>query len=159
MEIDLFKINIIIYVLYLFLLSDSLYAIYEKAGKPGIASLIPLWNIIVLLEIIKKPWWWLLLFAIPVLNVIFYIWSLNLLSKSFDKDEEYTLGLVLLPFVFLPKLAFSDAQYIHAKEKKIDVNTLEDFYKVLILFLLISFIFCGLYAISDMFIINLLTTL
>ena len=85
--------------------------IYEKAGKPGWTVLIPFYNIIVLLEIVGKPIWWIFLFLIPGVNMIFGIWITNLLSKSFGKDEAFTLGLILLSFIFYPILGFGDAKY------------------------------------------------
>ncbi len=89
----------------------SFWKIFEKAGKPGWASIIPVYNIIILLEIIGKPWWWLLLLLIPGVNIIFGIWMFNLLSISFGKNEGFTVGLVLLPFIFLPILGFGQDSY------------------------------------------------
>lgn len=86
--------------------------IYEKAGKPGWACIIPIYNTIVLLEIVGKPWWWILLMLIPVVNFIFVIWMTNLLSKSFGKDEGFTVGLLLLSIVFYPILGFGSAKYL-----------------------------------------------
>lgn len=86
--------------------------IYEKAGKPGWAILIPIYRTIVFLDIIGKPWWWLLLFLIPGINIIFMIWSINLLSVKFSKGVGFTLGLIFLTFIFIPILAFGDAKYI-----------------------------------------------
>ena len=40
--------------------------VYSKAGKPGWASLIPIYNIVVLLEIVRKPIWWLVLMLIII---------------------------------------------------------------------------------------------
>ena len=85
--------------------------IYSKGNKPGWACLIPIYNIIALLEIVGKPWWWLLLFLIPGVNIIFMIWMMNLLSLSFGKSEGFTIGLILLPFIFYPILGFGDAKY------------------------------------------------
>src|ERR1700753_1328417 len=70
--------------------------IYEKAGKPGWAAIIPIYNIIVLLEIIGKPIWWIFMFIIPCVNIIFAVWTVNLLSKSFGQSEGFTVGLLLL---------------------------------------------------------------
>ena len=86
--------------------------IYEKAGKPGWACIIPIYNTLVLLEIVGKPWWWLLLIMIPGINIIFTIWVLNLLSKSFGKDVGFTVGLILLSVVFFPILGFGSSKYI-----------------------------------------------
>ncbi len=86
--------------------------IYVKAGQPGWACLIPIYNIIVFLRIVGKPWWWLLLLLIPFVNIIFAIWMVNLLSKSFGKDEGFTVGLILLGFIFYPILGLGSAEYI-----------------------------------------------
>jgi hypothetical protein len=85
--------------------------IYTKAGKPGWAVLIPIYNTIVMLEIVGKPWWWILLMLIPGVNIVFVIWMINLLSKSFGKDEGFTVGLLLLSIVFYPILGFGSAKY------------------------------------------------
>ncbi|HXB90846.1 MAG TPA: DUF5684 domain-containing protein, partial [Puia sp.] len=73
--------------------------IFQKAGKPGWASIIPIYSLYVLLKIVGKPGWWLLLFCIPVVNIVYLIWTINMLSKSFGKDEGFTVGLVLLGIV------------------------------------------------------------
>lgn len=89
----------------------SQWKIYTKANKPGWACLVPFYNTLVLLQIVGKPWWWLLLFFVPGINIIFAIWAVNLLSKSFGKGEGFTVGLILLGIVFYPILGFGDAKY------------------------------------------------
>jgi len=74
--------------------------------------LIPIYNVIVLLEIVKKPVSWFLLLLISFVNVIFLIWITNLLAKRFGKDEGFTVGLLFLPFIFYPLLGLSKAEYI-----------------------------------------------
>lgn len=86
--------------------------IYEKAGQAGWAAIIPFYNLYVLLKIVGKPGWWLLLFLIPFVNIIIAIWITNLLSKSFGKDEGFTIGLLLLGFIFYPLLGYGDAKYL-----------------------------------------------
>lgn len=86
--------------------------LFTKAGQPGWASIIPIFNFYILLKIIGKPSWWLILLFIPVANVIIAIWSTNLLAKRFGKDELYTFGLLLFPYIFYPILAFGSAKYI-----------------------------------------------
>ncbi len=85
--------------------------IYEKAGQPGWACIIPIYNVFILLKIIGKPWWWLLMFLIPIVNLIFAIWMLNLLAKSFGRSEGFTIGLLFLPFIFYPILGFGKDEY------------------------------------------------
>ena len=101
----------IIWLAVIILMITANWKIYEKAGKPGWASIIPIYNIIILLEIIGKPIWWLFLMLIPGVNIIFGVWATNLLSKSFGKDEGFTVGLILLSIVFYPILGFGDAKY------------------------------------------------
>jgi hypothetical protein len=102
----LFIILVIVFYIYTY------WRIFEKAGKPGWATIIPIYNTLVLLDIIGKPWWWLLLFFIPGVNFIFGIWMVNLLSLSFGKGVGFTLGLILLSPIFYPILAFSNAEYV-----------------------------------------------
>jgi len=108
----------IIYVLIAILLLISFWKIFTKAGKPGWASIIPIYNVIVFLEIIGKPWWWLLLYLIPVVNIIFGIWALNLLSKSFGKEVGFTIGLIFLSIIFIPILGLGSAAYKGPAGKK-----------------------------------------
>lgn len=103
---------VIIFVLaFAVLMIAAMWKIFEKAGKPGWAAIIPIYNIITLLEIVGKPWWWIFLWIIPIVNYVFIIWTYNMLSKSFGKDEGFTAGLVFLSFIFLPILGFGDAKY------------------------------------------------
>ena len=85
---------------------------FEKAGKPGWAALIPIYNYIVILEIVGKPIWWIFLILFPCTTLIFSIWTLNLVSKSFGQSEGFTVGLVLLPYIFIPILGFGSYQYL-----------------------------------------------
>lgn len=102
----------IFYVAILIFFIITMWKIYEKAGKPGWTCIIPIYNTIVMLEIVGKPWWWLFLFMIPGVNLVFAIWATNLLSKSFGKTEGFTVGLILLSIVFFPILAFGGAKYV-----------------------------------------------
>lgn len=90
----------------------SFWKIFTKAGKPGWAAIIPIYNIIVLLEIIGRPVWWVLLMLIPCVNVVVSALVFIDLAKSFGKDVVFGIGLWLLGIVFFPILAFSDARYI-----------------------------------------------
>ena len=103
---------IILYVAIFVLMIVSMWKIFTKAGKPGWACIIPIYNIIVLLEIVGKPWWWLLLMLIPIVNMVFAIWMLNLLSKSFGHEVGFTLGLLFLGFIFFPILGLGESKYI-----------------------------------------------
>jgi len=104
-------VPVIISLILTVLLIVSMWKIYTKAQKPGWACLIPIYNIIVLLEIVGKPWWWLLLMLIPFVNIIFAIWMLNLLSKSFGHGAGFTIGLLFLSIIFFPILGLGSSKY------------------------------------------------
>ena len=89
-----------------------MWKIFEKADKPGWAAIVPIYNIIILLEIVGKPTWWIVLILIPVVNLIVLILIWHQLSLSFGKDGLYTVGLILLGIVFFPMLAFGEAKYV-----------------------------------------------
>ncbi len=102
-------------VLYLAVIAFFLYCmwrIFVKAGKPGWAAIVPIYNVLVELEIVGRPWWWLLLLLVPVVNVVIGIMVLLDLAKVFGKGTGFGIGLILLSFIFIPMLAFGDAKYL-----------------------------------------------
>ncbi|MGS2764840.1 DUF5684 domain-containing protein [Sinomicrobium sp. M5D2P9] len=102
---------ILFYLALIVLTIAGMWKTFEKAGKPGWAAIVPIYNIVILVEIVGKPMWWIALLFVPCVNIVANIWLTNLLSKSFGKSEGFTIGLVLLPFVFYPMLGFGDAKY------------------------------------------------
>lgn len=85
--------------------------IFTKAGKPGWASIIPIYNTIVLLEIIGRPIWWFILLFIPLVNIVILVIISIDLAKAFGKGAGYALLLIFLPFIGFPMLAFGNATY------------------------------------------------
>jgi hypothetical protein len=92
----------------------GLWKIFEKAGKPGWAALVPFYNLIVLLEIVGKPITWFIFMLIPCVNFYFGVLLVIEVAKVFGKDVAFAIGLFLLPFVFYPILGFGDAKYAGA---------------------------------------------
>ena len=80
--------------------------LFVKAGKPGWAALVPFYNRMVMLEIGGQPSWHLFMFFIPFVNIYFAVTTLHAFVVSFGKDAMYTVGLIFLPVVFLPMMAF-----------------------------------------------------
>lgn len=107
-------IAIILYIAIIGLMIASGWKIYTKAGQPGWAAIVPIYNIFVLCKIVGKPTWWTLLIFIPIVNYIIIIIMIHGMSKSFGKGAGYTVGLIFLGIIFYPMLAFGDAQYIGA---------------------------------------------
>lgn len=84
----------------------SMWIIISKSGQPGVAAIVPIWNQIALLQAAGKPWWWIFLFMIPIVNIILMVMMYHGLSVNFGKGAGFTVGLILLPLVFFPVLAF-----------------------------------------------------
>ena len=103
--------NLFVQLIVAVLLIISLWIVFQKANKPGWAAIIPIYNLIVYLEIVKKPLWWIFLMIIPVVNIVITIIITHQLSLSFGKGAGFTIGLLFLPFIFYPILAFGDAKY------------------------------------------------
>ena len=102
----------IILLLFVIFSIAAMWKVFTKAGQPGWAAIIPIYNIYIMTKIGGKPGYWTLLCLIPFLNIIFIIWLYNMISKSFGKDEGFTAGLVFLGVIFWPILGFGSAKYL-----------------------------------------------
>lgn len=85
--------------------------ICSKAGQPGWSIFIPFYNIYVMLKIAGKPGWWMLLLFIPIVNIIISILVPLCIAQNFGKGGWFGLGLLFLPVIFYPMLAFGRAEY------------------------------------------------
>ncbi len=101
----------IVWLLIVVLEVAGVWMVFTKAAQPGWAAIIPFYNYWVMLKIVGRPGWWLILLLIPFVNIVFAIIVLNGLSRSFGKSGGFTVGLVLLSFVFFPILGFGKSQY------------------------------------------------
>ena len=94
------------------LLIVAVWKIFVKAGHPGWASLIPLYNAYVLLKIAGKPGWWLLLLFIPFVNfIVLFLVSVGI-AKAFGRSAAFGIVLLLLlGGIGYLILGFGSAQY------------------------------------------------
>ncbi|MBU0716128.1 MAG: signal peptidase I [Verrucomicrobia bacterium] len=102
----------IIWLAFSILMIVAMWKVFVKAGRPGWAVLIPIYNTYVFLKIAGKPGWWLIWFFIPLLNLIFGIIATVAFAQRFGKGAGFTVGLIFLPIIFIPILAFGEAQYV-----------------------------------------------
>ena len=104
----------LIYLAFIVAIFVGMWKMYEKAGKPGWASLIPIYNIIVLHEMIGRDLVKILLLFIPFINLYFFVTLYVSLAKSFGKREtgEYILTIFFAPFY----LGLGSAQYVGPSE-------------------------------------------
>ena len=85
--------------------------IYVKAGKPGWGCIVPIYNIILKLQIACRPIWWIFLMFIPLVNIFFAAVILLDIAKAFGKESIFEAGILFLPFIFFPILAFDSSEY------------------------------------------------
>jgi len=115
---------LIVWLVVLVVTVIGMWKVFEKAGKPGWAAIIPIYNYWVLAEIAGRPGWLALVFLIawiPIVGglaalVVSVIISIDV-AKSFGKDPVYAILLILLPFIGYPMLGFGDAKYVGAGGK------------------------------------------
>jgi hypothetical protein len=103
----LFGFVLLGYLLYCFPLA----LVFKKAGKQPWAAFIPIYNIFVLCELVGRPGWWVILFFIPIVGFVIAIIVLYDLARSFGYGVGFTIGLVLLEWIFLFILALNKAEY------------------------------------------------
>jgi hypothetical protein len=101
----------IVWLVVAVLMIVSMWKIFSKAGQPGWAAIIPIYNIIVLLQVAGKPIWWIILMFIPIANIIVGILMMVGLATNFGKGAGYVIGMIFLPIIFYPMLAFGSAEY------------------------------------------------
>lgn len=90
----------------------GMWKVFEKAGKPGWAAIVPIYNIIILLQIIGKPLWWIVLLLIPIVNLVVFIIVSMEVAVCFGKSKGWGVGLLFfLGFIGYPLLGFGDATY------------------------------------------------
>jgi hypothetical protein len=96
----------------------AMWVLFAKAGKPGWAAIIPIYNVIVFLQIINRPWWWILLILIPIVDVVILIIMIFDLGKSFGKGGAWSFFLLLvLSIIGYLILAFGKSQYKKIERK------------------------------------------
>lgn len=90
----------------------TIWMIYKKAGQPGWASIIPVYNMIVMLRVVKLDWWHILIWLfVPFASVVYAIIVPIKLAKVFGKSAGFGILAMFLPIIAYPILAFGQASY------------------------------------------------
>lgn len=105
--------------------------IYEKAGQPGWASIVPFYNTYVLIvRILEMPSFWFWLLFVPFLNIAIALILIFMipfkLAEKFGKGAGFGVGLLLLGIIFLPILAFGSAEYQGGRGRRDDYYNADD---------------------------------
>jgi len=96
------------YLIYAF----ALVGVFRKADEPVWQAFVPIWNAIVLIKVSGKPIWWIILYLIPIVNIVIAILVLHGLSTSFGHGAGFTVGLIFLGIIFLYILGYDSKPYI-----------------------------------------------
>lgn len=102
---------IIVFLVLALVVVIGFWKVFKKAGKPGWAAIVPIYNYVVLLQITGLSVWWILILLIPYVNIILMIVIYYRLAKAFGASVWYTVGMILLPFIFIPMLGFGEKTY------------------------------------------------
>ena len=101
----------LVWLALLVLMIAALWRIFVKAGEPGWAAIIPVYNLVVMLKIVGRPVWWIVLFLIPFVNLVMGFIVAFDLAKVFGKGAGFALGMIFLFPIFYPILGFGSAKY------------------------------------------------
>jgi hypothetical protein len=88
---------LIVWLVFLLVLIIGLWKVFEKAGQPGWACIVPIYNIYILMKIVGKPGWWVVLYFIPFVNFVIGIIVAISLAKAFGRSAAF--GVFLLFFL------------------------------------------------------------
>jgi hypothetical protein len=106
------SVSILIFLTVSVVMLVARWKLYQKAGREGWESIIPIYSSYVLYDIAMGNGILFLLGWLPIVNYVMYIVLYVNLAKSFGKDVGYMLGLIFLNPIFLCILAFGDAEYV-----------------------------------------------
>ena len=101
----------IIYIAFIVLTIAAWWMVFTKAGEAGWKSLIPIYNIIVLLRIVGREWWWVILMLIPIVGFIICIIVSHDLAKAFGRGTGFGIGLAFLTPIWGLILGFGSDTY------------------------------------------------
>lgn len=107
-------IGTLIYLAILVLEFAAMWIIFAKAGRPGWAAIIPLYNTYTLIKLTGHSGWWLALLFVPIVNLVIYIMLMLDLARVFGRGTGFAIGLIFLAAIFVPILAFGDSRYVGA---------------------------------------------
>lgn len=101
----------LIWVLLLVAVLVGMWKVFEKAGRQGWEAIVPIYNLYVLTIIVGQPWWLVILCFIPIVGIFAIAFLSYKLAERFGQSIAFTVGMVLVPFVFYPLLGFGEAKY------------------------------------------------
>ncbi len=119
-------ISVVFLLLSTIIICFSYSKIFKKADKSSWKGLIPIYNLIPLLEVVHLPLYYFFLLLIPVVQLFPMVRIAQNMAQSFKKDHKFAMGLLFLPFIFYPLLAFTEDKYIGINEDEVEEVVIQD---------------------------------
>lgn len=92
--------------------------LYVKAGRQAWEAFIPVYNAVILMKIINRPWWWTILLFVPIVNLIMFpvVWVET--ARSFGKNQylDTFLAIVTLGFYNFYLNYVADVSYVENRD-------------------------------------------
>jgi signal peptidase I len=97
--------------------------LYVKAGRKSWEAIVPVYNAIVLMQIMNRPKWWVVLLFIPIVNLLMFpiIWVETCRSFGHNKRPDTILAIITLGFYLFYVNYFSNNEYV--KDRSLDPRT------------------------------------
>jgi hypothetical protein len=111
-------IGTVVWLAFVVVMLVAAWKLFAKAGRPGWASIIPIYNTITMLQITGRSGWWILGLCVPFLNIFVAIRLVFELARVFGRGVGFGFGLLFLFPIFVLILAFGDAQYVDPKASR-----------------------------------------
>jgi len=111
MDVLVILVLLMILAAVVFLFIAPWWIVFKKAGRPGWAILVPVYNMIVQLQVAKLNPWLVILLLIPIVNLVMSIIMTCKICKAFNRGVGFIFGMIFLPVIFLPILAYGGSQY------------------------------------------------
>lgn len=107
--------------------------VYQKANQPGWGCIIPVYNMILYLKIAKLSPWLIFIFAAAMIPkagefivAAFQLYITYCVGRAFNKSIGFIIGMMLLPFIFFPILAFGDSKYASDETEIIEIDEVSE---------------------------------
>lgn len=106
-------------VVLLLVIAVSLWRVFTRMGQPGWTGAVPIVNFVSIAALAGRPWWIGLIPIVPCVGLVAVVVLLRDLARMFGHGFAFTVGLVFLPFVFLPILAFSPREQYRGRPVRV----------------------------------------
>ena len=99
------------------------FRLYQKAGRKSWEAIVPVYNAIVLMQIIRRPKWWVILLFVPIINLMMFpvIWVETLRSFGRNQSIDTILGILTFGlYIFIPNF---DSKTTYDKDRDLNSKT------------------------------------